>query len=155
MSKTKFRMKITSIDYSPIEEDNGDEKTLPEMTEYITEADFFDGENCEIVYRESEELGMGNTVVKVCWTKKSPQTVSVVRGGEVETVMTFEEGKRHISSYSMPGMSFELCTRSLRVDNRFDIAKGGDIYLDYIVEIRGAFGGRRKMILEPLPDLCK
>ena len=155
MNKTNFRMKITSIDYSPIEEEDREENASPELTEYITEAEFIDGDSCEIVYRESEELGMGDTVVKVCWMKKAPQTVSVVRGGEVETVMTFEEGKRHISSYSMPGMSFELCTRALRVDNRFDIGKGGDIYLDYIIEIRGAFGGRRKMILEPLADIEK
>ena len=151
MNKTDFRLKITSIYYSPMEEDNGEEFAEPELTEYITEAELTDGESCEIVYRESEELGMGNTVVKICWTKKDPQTVSVIRGGEVETVMTFEEGKRHISSYSMPGMSFELCTRALRVDNRFKLNGEGDIYLDYIIEIRGAFGGRRKMILESLP----
>ena len=95
---------------------------------------------------------MGNTVVKVVWTEKEPHVVSVIRGGEVETVMTFEEGKRHISSYSMPGMSFDLCTRALRVDNQFDPTAGGDIYLDYIIEIRGSFGGRRKMILEALTD---
>ena len=150
MNKRSFRLKITSIDYSPIEEES-EENSAPELTEYITEAEFVDGDSCEIIYRESEDLGMGNTVVKICWIKKAPQVVSVIRGGEVETVMTFEEGNRHISSYSMPGMSFELCTRALRVDNRFDIERCGDIYLDYIIEIRGSFGGRRKMILEALP----
>ena len=151
MSKTKFRMKITSIDYTPVEEQNPEENAAPELSEYITEAELEEGESYEIVYRESEELGMGDTVVKICWTKKEPGRVSVIRGGEVETVMTFEEGKRHISTYSMPGMSFELCTRSLRVDNKFSL-DGGDIFLDYIVEIRGSFGGRRKMIIEALPD---
>ena len=75
-----------------------------------------------------------------------------MRSGEVGTVMTFEMGRRHISAYSMPGMSFELCTRAVRVDNSFDAEKGGEIYLDYVIEIRGAFGGRRKMIIEALPS---
>ena len=152
MEKNDIRLKITSIDYSPMEEEDGDKDAAPELTEYITDAEYIRDENCEIIYRESEELGMGDTVVKICWLEKEPQVVSVVRGGEVETVMTFEMGKRHISSYSMPGMSFELCTRALRVDNRFDPKTGGDIYLDYIIEIRGSFGGRRKMIIESLPE---
>lgn len=151
MNKRNFRLKITSIDYTPAEEES-EESGAPDLSEYITEAEFSEGENLEITYRESEELGMGNTVVKICWTERAPNVVSVIRGGEVETVMTFEEGKRHISSYSMPGMAFELCTRALRVDNRFDIDRCGDIYLDYIIEIRGSFGGRRKMILEALPN---
>lgn len=152
MNKTDFKLKITSIDYTPLDDNDADEDAAPELTEYITDAEFVKNENCEIIYRESEELGMGNTVVKVVWTEKEPHVVSVIRGGEVETVMTFEEGKRHISSYSMPGMSFDLCTRALRVDNQFDPTAGGDIYLDYIIEIRGSFGGRRKMILEALTE---
>ena len=152
MEKIKFRMKITSIDYSPAEDENGENEAAPELTEYITEAEYIKDENCEIVYRESEELGMGDTSVKICWLESTPDVVSVVRGGEVETVMTFEMGRRHISSYSMPGMSFELCTRALRVDNSFDPVKGGEIYLDYIIEIRGSFGGRRKMIIEAMDN---
>ena len=153
MNKNDFRLKITSIDYTPSEEGDETSEAAPELAEYITDATFVSGETCEIIYRESEELGMGNTTVKVCWNAKEPQIVSVMRSGEVGTVMTFEEGRRHISAYSMPGMSFELCTRALRVDNSFDGKEGGEIYLDYIIEIRGTFGGRRKMILETLPDM--
>lgn len=152
MNKKNLRIKITGIDYTPPEDGDEDKDFIPDQTEFITEAEYIDDESCEMVYRETEELGMGNTVVKICWMKNEPSRVSVMRSGEVETVMIFEEGKRHISSYSMPGMSFELCTRALRVYNGFNGERGSEIYLDYIIEIRGGFGGRRKMIIEVLPD---
>lgn len=151
MDKLQFRLKITSIDYTPAEDEGNNDNSAPDVAEYITEAQFIVGENCEIVYRESEDLGMGDTTVKVCWAKKNPGIVSVMRSGEVETVMTFEEGKRHISSYAMPGMSFELCTRAITVDNGFYGNPGDEIYLDYVIEIRGGFGGRRKMFMQMLP----
>ena len=155
MNKTEFRLKITSIDYTPDGNAGENESFAPEISEYVTDADFFDGDNCEITYREHEELGMGDTSVKVCWKKSAPQVVSVMRSGEVETVMTFETGIRHITAYRLPGMSFDLCTRAIRVDNSFDVVAGGEIYLDYIIEIRGAVNGRRKMILEVLPKSKK
>lgn len=152
MNKIKFRLKLTSIDYTPAEEGEQNEGAAPELTEYVTDAELILGDSCEIVYRENEELGMGNTTVKVCWRADEPDRVTVMRSGEIGTVMTFEMGKRHISAYSMPGMSFELCTRALRVMNNFDGKVGGEIYLDYVIEIRGSFGGRRKMIMQMLPD---
>lgn len=152
MKKNEFRLKITSIDYTPDGEGENEQSAAPEVTDYVTSAEFVSDGQCMIIYRESEELGMGDTVVKVCWSADDPTVVSVMRSGEVGTVMTFEEGKRHISAYNMPGMSFELCTRALRVINSFDGKVGGEIYLDYVIEIRGAFGGRRKMILEQLPS---
>ena len=153
MNKKDIRIKITGIDYSPNEEGGEGETGLPEITEYITEAEYVSGDSSEIIYRESEELGMGDTTVKICWKEETPNVVSVMRSGEVGTVMTFETGKRHISSYSMPGMSFELCTRALRVSNDFD-GQRGEIFLDYIIEIRGTFGGRRRMIIEALPIMA-
>jgi len=153
MKKTDLRLKITSIDYTPSAEEDNSADPAPEVTEYITEAQFVSGENCEIIYRENEELGMGDTTVKICWTKEDPTVVTAMRSGEVETVMTFEEGRRHISAYSMPGMAFELCTHAVRVDNSFDAENGGEIYLDYVIEIRGTFGGRRKMIIEALTSV--
>ena len=152
MDREKFRLKLTSIDYSPADESEEGEAAAPELTEYITDAELVLGDSCEIIYRENEDLGMGNTTVKVCWKADEPERVTVMRSGEVGTVMTFEPGKRHISAYSMPGMSFELCTRALRVINNFDGKIGGEIYLDYVIEIRGSFGGRRKMIMQMLPD---
>jgi uncharacterized beta-barrel protein YwiB (DUF1934 family) len=165
MEKNNIRIKLTFSDISPASPDedpavqlmeelrSASEGRAEEKAEFVTDATYISGERCEIIYTESEELGMGNSRVKVSWLADDPQVVSVMRSGEVETVMTFEPGRRYISAYSLPGMSFELCTHTLRADNSFDGESGGEIYLDYIIEIRGGFAGRRKMKIELLPNV--
>ncbi len=152
--KKNLNIKLTFIDNTP---ESQDENAIPlsdgesEISEFITEAEYIDGERCELLYQENEELGMGNSKVKITWLADDPQVIAVMRTGEIETVMTFEPGRRHISVYNMPEMTFELCTRAMRVNNSFDGKVGGELYVDYIIEIRGGFAGRRKMRVEVLP----
>lgn len=160
--KETVRLKITVWDYSPEDNDgniqkkllerSGDEECQPDVWEFTTEAEYIKGERCVITYSENEELGMGNSNVKTTWLSEDPQVISVMRSGEVETVMVFEPGRRHISAYNLPGMSFEMCTHTFKADNSFDGSCEGEIYLDYIIEIRGAFAGRRKIKYEVLPQ---
>ena len=163
--KNNVRIKLTFADIAPANE-NADpmeqlvselkslsEGEVEESSEFVTDAEFISGERCEIIYEENAELGMGDSRVKVSWLAEDPQVITVMRSGEVETVMAFEPGRRHITAYSLPGMSFELCTHTLRADNSFDGSMGGEIYLDYIIEIRGGFAGRRKMKIELLPNV--
>lgn len=160
MKKT-VRIKLTFSDHSPTEggEDlqqmfkdalEGKEEPAAEVSEFVTDAEFTDGERCDLVYVESSELGMGDSSVKISWLRDDPQVVTIMRTGDVETVMAFEPGRRHITSYNMPEMTFELCTHTLRCENTFNGESGGEIYLDYIIEIRGGFAGRRKMRIEKL-----
>lgn len=163
--KNNVRIKLTFADIAPANE-NADpmeqlvselkslsEGEVEESSEFVTDAEYISGERCEIIYEENAELGMGDSRVKVSWLAEDPQVITVMRSGEVETVMAFEPGRRHITAYSLPGMSFELCTHTLRADNSFDGSMGGEIYLDYIIEIRGGFAGRRKMRIELLPNV--
>lgn len=161
MKKT-VRIKLTFSDHSPSEGGDdlqqifkdaleGKEEPASDESEFVTDAEFNMGERCDLVYKESSELGMGDSSVKISWLAEDPQIITIMRSGEVETVMAFEPGRRHITAYNMPEMSFELCTHTLKCENTFDGEAGGEIYLDYIIEIRGGFAGRRKMKIKTLP----
>ena len=163
MKKT-VRIKLTFSDHSPSEggEDlqqafmkafGEDDEPAVETSEFITDAEFTDDVRCDLVYKESAELGMGDSSVKISWLREDPYVITIMRTGDVETVMAFEPGRRHITAYNMPQMSFELCTHTLKCENTFDGEMGGVMYLDYIIEIRGSFAGRRKMKIEMLPEV--
>ncbi len=161
MKKRNIRIKLTFSDHSPSSEDeiqalyeaviNDDDTPADDESEFVTDAEFIIDDRCDLIYSESEELGMGNSTVKISWLREDPMVISIMRTGDVETVMAFEPGRRHISAYNLPGMAFELCTRTLKAENTFNGEADGIIYLDYIIEIRGGFAGRRKMKIEVLP----
>ena len=164
MKKT-VRIKLTFSDHSPSEEGEADlrkafmeafednDEPASETSEFITDAEFTNDARCNLVYKESAELGMGDSTVNISWLREDPYIITIMRTGDVETVMAFEPGRRHITAYNMPGMSFELCTHTLKCENTFDGEMGGVMYLDYIIEIRGGFAGRRKMKIEMLPEV--
>jgi uncharacterized beta-barrel protein YwiB (DUF1934 family) len=153
MKKT-LKIKLTFIDMTPDEEGQAGApvaSAAPDVSEFCTDAEFSTGERCEILYKENPDLGMGACTVRISWLASDPSVISVIRNGETETVMSFEQGKRHISRYNMGTMAFELTTRTLRSINTFDGTLDGEIYVDYIVEVRGGFVGRRKMSVGVLP----
>lgn len=162
MEKRNIRIKLTFSDNSPSSNEeerelyealmSGEDIPVDDESEFVTDAEFVIGDRCDLIYSESEELGMGNSTVKISWLREDPLVITIMRTGDVETVMAFEPGRRHISAYNMPGMAFELCTHTLKAENSFDGSSDGIIYLDYIIEIRGGFAGRRKMKLELLPS---
>ena len=162
--KKDVRIKLTFSDNTPSDgsEDlqqifkeafEDDDEPDADVSEFVTDAEFTDGERRELVYKESAELGMGDSSVKISWLRDDPYVITIMRTGDVETVMAFEPGRRHITAYNMPGMAFELCTHTLKCENTFDGEREGIIYLDYIIEIRGGFAGRRKMKIEMLPEV--
>ena len=163
MKKT-VRIKLTFSDHSPADGNDdlqqimrdaieGNEEPASDMSEFVTDAELECGARYDLTYKESAELGMGDSSVKISWLADDPQIITIMRSGDVETVMAFEPGRRHITAYSMPEMSFELCTHTLKCENTFDGEEGGEIYLDYIIEIRGGFAGRRRMKIEMLPSV--
>ncbi len=157
----EVRIKLTFSDNSPSDGNDdlqqilkdafeGKDEPDSDVSEFVTDAEFICGDRCDLIYKESSELGMGDSSIKITWLRDDPEVITIMRTGDVETVMAFEPGRRHITAYSMPEMSFELCTHTLKCKNTFD-GESGEIYLDYIIEIRGGFAGRRKMRIELLP----
>lgn len=66
-----------------------------------------------------------------------PEMVTIHRTGGIMNTLVLEKGKRHISVYNTPVMPFETAVLAKRVDVNMTYEDGGDIALDYLVELRG------------------
>ncbi len=140
---------LTGADIPDDEKDEiPDEDNTSDTIEMVTDATVKDdGERIEISYDETELTGMKGATTSVSFKKSEPGLVTMLRGGTVRTALVFEEGKRNICTYETPYMPFELCICTKKVDNRLDFGSG-KLYLDYIVEIRGAKAERTKFTFE-------
>ncbi len=126
----------------PVKDENSD--TI-EMTTDAVMTD--DGERIEISYEETELTGMKGSKTSVSFKKDEPGLVAMLRDGTVYTALVFEEGRRNICAYETPYMPFELCICTKKVENELVFGEG-KLYLDYIVEVRGAQAERTKFTLE-------
>ena len=92
----------------------------------------------ELSYQESALTGMEGTTTTFLIEK---QRVTLLRTGPVCSQMVFEEGRRHLSMYNTPygAMAIGVNTHHLlaEVDD-----KGGDIEIDYAIEVDHAMAGR-------------
>ena len=96
----------------------------------------------EIYYDESEVTGMEGSVTSVSFDISDKGIVTMLREGSVSTALVFEAGRRHHCLYKTPYMPFEVCVNTLSVDNRLE--EDGELFIDYIIEIRGAKAERTK-----------
>jgi len=102
----------------------------------------------KISYEETEATGMDGSVTAITFLTDQPEVVSMIREGAVSTALVFEEGKRHHCLYQTPFMPFEICVRTIKVENR--LMEDGYLALDYVIEIRGAKAERTKFRMEVL-----
>lgn len=109
-----------------------------EPLEILTEGSLFVSKEGRVTlsYTETELSGMEGAKTSVVFDKGNEGLVSMMRSGTVNTALVFEEGNRHICVYQTPYMPFELCVHTLKVENR--LLEEGKLYLDYIIEFRGA-----------------
>ena len=103
----------------------------------------------ELIYAESELTGMQGSMTDIGFDRANPNLVSMMRTGPVRTAMTFEEGKRHICLYNTPFSEFEVCVRTLKVNNR--LLEENRLELDYLIEIHGAQAEHCKMTVTLRP----
>ena len=89
-------------------------------------------------YQESELTGLEGTLTTI---QVEGEQVTLMRVGEVNSQMVFQEGRRHLSMYNTPygAMAIGVNTRHLlaELDDQ-----GGDIEIDYAIEIDHAIAGR-------------
>lgn len=160
MQKKDIRIKIHSelyeIDASLFDDDvdtdnipmsaDAPEPEILDINSLGTYAD--DGERISISYDESEATGMSGSTTTVTFLKSDPSVVSMIRSGTVSTTLVFEQGKRHHCMYKTPFMPFEICVRTIKVENSIIIS--GNLLLDYIIEIRGAKAERTRFSFQIL-----
>ena len=113
-----------------------DDDTIELVTEGCLEPDGDDGYT--LSYQESELTGLEGTLTTF---QIEPERVTLMRVGEFNSQMVFQEGRRHMSMYNTPygAMTIGVNTRHLltELDDQ-----GGDIEIDYAIEIDHAIAGR-------------
>ena len=89
-------------------------------------------------YQESPLTGLEGTLTTF---QIEPGRVTLLRVGEVNSQMVFEEGRRHLSMYDTPygALSIGVNTRRMRSDLS---ASGGSIEIDYAIESDHALAGQ-------------
>ena len=115
------------------------EGALPDVIELVTEGRLArDGESYTLSYQESELTGLGGTLTTIL---VDGEQVTILRVGEFNSQMVFQEGRRHLSMYNTPygAMAIGVHTRHLLAELN---DQGGDIEVDYAIEVDHALAGR-------------
>ena len=115
------------------------EGARPDVIELVTEGRLArDGESYTLSYQESELTGLEGTLTTI---QVDGEQVTLMRVGEFNSQLVFQEGRRHLSMYNTPygAMTIGVNTRHLlaRLTDQ-----GGDIEVDYSVEVDHALAGR-------------
>ena len=111
----------------------------PEVIELVTEGKLtHEGDVYIISYQETEMTGMDGALTTI---QVEREQVTMMRMGEFNTQMVFQEGRRHLSMYNTPygTMTVGVNTHHLLVE--LD-DKGGDLEIDYTVEVDNTMAGR-------------
>ena len=121
-------------------EDTGDDSV-----ELVTSGRFYEKNgNYYISYKESELTGLGNTTTTV---KVEKNKVTVMRFGDLETHMIFEEGKKHISYYDMGFGALTVGISTKSIDKSLSDL-GGRMKIDYAMEINNAVAGESALCMD-------
>ena len=115
--------------------DNND----PDVIELVTQGRLTrGGESYTLSYQESELTGLEGTLTTI---QVDGEQVTLMRVGEFTSQMVFQEGRRHLSMYNTPygAMAIGVNTRHLLAELN---DQGGDIEIDYSIEIDHALAGQ-------------
>ena len=115
------------------------EGALPDAVELVTAGRLArDGTGYTLSYQESELTGLDGTLTTI---QVDGEQVTLMRVGEFNSQLVFQEGRRHLSVYNTPygAMSVGVNTRHLLAELS---DRGGDIEVDYYIEIDHALAGR-------------
>ncbi|MBR6557466.1 MAG: DUF1934 domain-containing protein [Clostridia bacterium] len=100
----------------------------------------------ELSYDETELTGMEGSTTALYFDEDNRGLVTMLRQGAVNTVLVFEEGKRHVCVYETEYFPFELTIHTYRVENNLG-PDGGTFSIDYVIEIHGSASERTRFKL--------
>ena len=111
----------------------------PDTMEFVTKGRLEqEGNSYTLSYQESKLTGLEGTLTTF---QVEPERVTLLRVGEFNSQMVFQEGCRHLAMYNTP-----YGTMSIGVNTRHLTAQvgesGGDIEIDYAIEIDHTVAGR-------------
>jgi len=117
----------------------------PDVIELVTQGQLREEDGIFVLsYEESELTGLEGTQTTL---RIERERVTLLREGEMNTQMIFEEGQRHLSLYETPygTMSIGVRTWSLCIDMT---GSGGTLEIDYAVEVEYSTAGRNTFRIE-------
>ncbi len=105
-----------------------------------------------LTYDEADDSTLGKTKNIIRFDRANPHSLSIQRSGELMNTLVCEKGRRHTSVYTSPmlPMALEACTYTRRCDVDLD-EEGGVVFLDYLIEIRGADVQRTTIRMDIMP----
>lgn len=114
---------------------------------------YSDTEYLRVSYSEREDMGFSdNTTTTVYYKKNEPGTVMMVRTGGVSTAIRFSDREpRQVVSYNTDTIPIDFVIHTNKVKNALT-EKGGELILDYDLEIRGARTQRTLLRLRVTPE---
>lgn len=102
------------------------------------------GDLCELSYEERGAEGLEDTKTTLVFSKKRPNVVTLTRTGMMKMTLSFETGRHHIGSYHIGALQALFSDKkeglpiaSYARDVKNDLLSGGELFLDYIIEVRG------------------
>lgn len=113
-----------------------DDETIELVTEGRLENDGDAG--FTLSYQESELTGLDGTLTTF---QIERGRITLMRVGEVNSQMVFEEGRQHLSMYDTPYGALAVGVRTKRMRSDIDDG-GGNIEIDYAIEIDHAVAGK-------------
>jgi uncharacterized beta-barrel protein YwiB (DUF1934 family) len=127
---------IVSITGSQTTRESFGEETVDLVTSGVLRRD---GDDYTLMYQEADMSGETQTTLLVQGSR-----VTILRSGEVTTQMVFEEGRKHFSYYDTHEGSLLVGINAGSV--RADLSEhGGDIFMDYMLEIDHAVAGENRI----------
>ncbi|WP_294549108.1 DUF1934 domain-containing protein [uncultured Pseudoflavonifractor sp.] len=116
--------------------ENVEDETIELVTEGLLAKE---GEGAyTLSYQESELTGLEGTLTTF---QIEDGRVTLMRHGEVNSQMVFEEGRRHLSMYNTPYGALAVGIKTHSMDCRMD-DHGGSIEINYAIEIEHAVAGQ-------------
>ena len=130
------------------------EDTDNDSVELVTSGRFYEkGGSYYVSYKETELTGLGDTTTTV---KIEDDKVTVIRFGDLQTHMIFEEGQKHISYYDMGFGALTVGVSTKSIDKNLN-ESGGRMKIDYAMEINNAVAGESALLMnirEAAPDVA-
>ena len=110
----------------------------PDCIELVSAGTFEQtAEGYTITYQESELTGLEGTTTVL---QVAEGQVTLLRQGEVNSVMVFEEGRQHVSVYETPAGTLAITINTRRLRSELD-GQGRDIEIQYTIDVDRAATG--------------
>lgn len=123
-----------------------------EQISFVTEGKLTREEDSYVItYEESEITGLEGTTTTL---KAGKDSVTLIRHGNVDSMMLFEVGKTHLTDYDTRFGSVILGITAKNVDVDFNDS-GGTIKIDYILEYNRSYGGSNSLLVRVVEKKTK